>query len=56
MVPNRLYPHYLLVKMYKEKGDLEMARKKAFILLKFHIKVPSKNTYMMIKYMTDVIK
>lgn len=41
MVPNRLYPYYLLTKLYKETGDEKKSKKYAFILLQKEPKVPS---------------
>ncbi len=40
-VPNRLYPYYLLVKLYKEIGDEKKSKKYASILLQKEPKVPS---------------
>ena len=41
MVPNRLYPYYLLTKLYKETGDEKKSKKYALILLQKEPKVPS---------------
>lgn len=41
MIPNRLYPHYLLAKMYQESNNIEKAKQQAKILLEMPIKVPS---------------
>lgn len=41
MIPNRLYPHYLLAKMFQEEGNIEKAKQQAKILLEMPIKVPS---------------
>lgn len=44
MIPNRMYPHYLLAKMYLEKGDKEKAIQKAQFILKMPVKVASSAT------------
>lgn len=41
MVPNRLYPHYLLMKLYKEQGDTLKMKKTIVILLQKKPKVDS---------------
>ena len=41
VVPNRLYPHYLLMKLYIETGDEEKAREAAAIVLTKEPKVQS---------------
>jgi len=41
IVPNRLYPYYLLMKLYLETGDMEKARQAAAIVLTKEPKVQS---------------
>jgi len=41
IVPNRVYPYYLLMKMYVETGDMEKARENANIVLTKEPKVQS---------------
>ena len=41
MIPNRLYPHYLLAKLYVESQQYEKARNKAREVLEKEVKVPS---------------
>lgn len=55
MTPNRLYPHYLLVKMYQEKGDIKKAKRHAEILVKTPIKVPSTIALQIKEEMKDFI-
>ena len=45
MVPNRLYPKYLLVKLYQESNQLNKALKEASSLLSVPVKVPSYTTF-----------
>lgn len=56
MIPNRLYPIYLLAKMYEEKGDLDQAKKQAKILLEMPIKVPSMAIFQMQKEMDNLLE
>ncbi len=56
MTPNRLYPHYLLAKMYEEKGDLIKAKKQAEILLKMPVKVPSMAIFEMQEEMKIILE
>ena len=41
IVPNRVYPYYLLMKMYVEMGEMEKARENAEIVLTKEPKVQS---------------
>ena len=58
-VPNRLYPHYLMFKMYSDSAsyDAEKAERAANIILNKPVKIESEATRQMIeeaeKYMKD---
>lgn len=56
MVPNRLYPLYLLAKMYKEKGDIEKAIATAHLVLQKNPKVSSLATKEIKREMKLLIK
>jgi hypothetical protein len=55
MTPNRLYPRYLLMKLYEKKGDIVEARKEAVKLLQIPIKVPSITTSQIIEEAEDLL-
>lgn len=55
MIPNRLYPVYLLTKMYEEKGDLKNAKERAEKLLKIPTKVPSMAVFEMQEEMKNIL-
>lgn len=56
MIPNRLYPIYLLAKLYKETGQQKKAIQKAQELLSKEIKVPSKAIKEMKSEMQAIVK
>jgi tetratricopeptide (TPR) repeat protein len=41
IVPNRIYPHYLLAKLYAEIGLIDKSKEAAFIVINQHPKIPS---------------
>lgn len=55
MIPNRLYPVYLLAKMYEEKYDFKNARKQAKKLLQMPVKVPSRAVFEMQEEMKSLL-
>jgi tetratricopeptide (TPR) repeat protein len=56
MIPNRLYPRYLLVKLYLVKGDTSKAITEADQLLNMKEKASSMDTWYMKEEMKDVLK
>jgi len=56
MVPNRLYPLYLLAQMYNESGQIDKAITTAHLLLEKVPKVPSSATEEMKRDMQKLIK
>ena len=56
MVPNRLYPLYLLAQMYNESGQIDIAITTARLLLEKVPKVPSSATEEMKRDMQKLIK
>ncbi|MFR5658942.1 MAG: tetratricopeptide repeat protein [Butyricimonas faecihominis] len=56
MVPNRLYPLYLLAKMYHESGQTDKAIATARLLLEKAPKVPSSATEEMKRDMQKLIR
>ena len=56
MVPNRLYPLYLLAKMYHESGQTDKAITTARLLLEKAPKVPSSATEEMKRDMQKLIR
>ena len=56
MVPNRLYPLYLLAQMYNESGQIDKAITTARLLLEKAPKVPSSATEDMKRDMQKLIK
>ena len=56
MVPNRLYPLYLLAQMYNESGQIDKAIMTAHLLLEKAPKVPSSATEEMKRDMQKLIK
>jgi tetratricopeptide (TPR) repeat protein len=55
MVPNRLYPEYLLVKLYQESGRENKAYEKAKKIAEKGIKIPSRATEEILKEMNIII-
>ena len=56
MVPNRLYPLYLLAQMYNESGQIDKAITTARLLLEKDPKVPSSATEEMKRDMQKLIR
>ncbi|GET46051.1 hypothetical protein [Capnocytophaga felis] len=55
MILNRLYPHYLLAKMFQEEGNIEKVKQQAKILLEMPIKVPSMAVFEMQEEMKTLL-
>jgi tetratricopeptide (TPR) repeat protein len=56
LVPNRLYPHYLLAKLYHEMGLLEKAESEANIVMMKKPKVNSKAVEEMREEVRELIR
>lgn len=55
MIPNQLYPVFLLAKMYEEKGDLKNAKEQAQKLLQMPVKVASMAVFEMQEEMKNIL-
>ena len=56
MIPNRLYPHYLLAKMYEKQENFTKAKQEATIILQMPVKIPSIATYQIREEMKELLK
>ena len=56
LVPHRLYPYYLLSKLYLEMGDVEKARNSAKLVVDKKVKIDSSAVREMKKEMNDILK
>jgi len=56
MIPNRLYPHYLLAKMYEKQENFTKAKQEATIILQMPVKIPSIATYQIREEMKELLR
>ena len=56
MIPSRIYPLYLLTKMYQESGQIDKARNTANKALTMTIKVESEQTDELKQELQEILK